>query len=373
MVYYRRDGKLKWEVFGRGAEAEAAAWRRQEELGLAWTRPPREDYGPAFVEIAEAYQVNKSFSPNSRKYLLIRLKTNILPFFGLTPAVRIDDNDMDRYVESRRGKGVKDATIRRELTDIKAILNWAAKRRPPLLLFNPIRDYVKPAENDLASLQPPTDEEVGLILAHASSHLLRALKLSWFLGLRPGAVELLRLTWQSVNWTSKTIMVVSARKGGPAARAVPIHKDFLDELKGWREADGDRGPIVHYKGKSIGKLNTTWWNTLERAGLRVRDKKTGKIDKTASRRLRMYDFRHRFVTSALEAGADMKALFEVFGSRPETLMRFYQHVTRDLHRQTVDKIPAPPPPAAPKATRKPEAGQTKGKPNVVRFPRRAAR
>ena len=152
MVYYRRDGKLKWEVFGRGAEAEAAAWRRQEELGLAWTRPPREDYGPAFVEIAEAYQADKSFSPNSRKYLLIRLKTNILPFFGLTPAVRIDDNDMDRYVESRRGKGVKDATVRRELTDIKAILNWAAKRRPPLLLFNPIRDYVKPAENDLASL-----------------------------------------------------------------------------------------------------------------------------------------------------------------------------------------------------------------------------
>lgn len=102
MVYYRRDGKLKWEVFGRGTEAEAAAWRRQEELGLARTRPPREDYGPASVEIAEAYQANKSFSPNSRKHLLIRLKANILPFFGLMPAVRINDNDVDRYKARNR-------------------------------------------------------------------------------------------------------------------------------------------------------------------------------------------------------------------------------------------------------------------------------
>jgi site-specific recombinase XerD len=75
--------------------------------------------------------------------------------------------------------------------------------------------------------------------------------------------------------------------------------------------------------------------------------KNGKLDKAKSRHLRMYDFRHRFVTAALERGADMKALSEVVGSRPETLMRFYQHVTRDMHRQTVEKISAPPPAVAP--------------------------
>jgi hypothetical protein len=32
-------------------------------------------------------------------------------------------------------------------------------------------------------------------------------------------------------------------------------------------------------------------------------------------------------------------LAELVGSSPETLMRFYQHVTRELHRQTVEKIP----------------------------------
>ena len=60
----------------------------------------------------------------------------------------------------------------------------------------------------------------------------------------------------------------------------------------------------------------------------------------------MYDFRHRFVTTALEEGADMKALSEVVGSRPETLMRFYQHVARDVHRQTIEKMPDPPAPVS---------------------------
>ena len=108
----------------------------------------------------------------------------------------------------------------------------------------------------------PTDEEVARIFACASDHLLRALKLAWFLGLRPGAVELLRLTWQeSVNWTSKSILVISAQKGGPRARSVPIHPSFEQELRAWEEADGGKGPLIHYRGKPIGSLKKTWWKT----------------------------------------------------------------------------------------------------------------
>ena len=62
-VYYRVAGKLRWEYFGRGAEAEAAAWKRHDELQIAKTRPPREDYGPAFVELAKAYMLGRGFAP----------------------------------------------------------------------------------------------------------------------------------------------------------------------------------------------------------------------------------------------------------------------------------------------------------------------
>jgi integrase len=161
---------------------------------------------------------------------------------------------------------------------------------------------------------------------------LRALKLAWFLGLRPGAVELLRLTWQeSVNWNSRTILVISARKGGPAAGAVPIHPDFEEELRAWHKADDGKGPLVHYRGRAIRCLNKTWWRTPVSAGIRVLDE-NGRVDKGCSRHMRMYDFRHRFVAKALEHGADMKALSEVVGSKPESLMRFYQHVALSVYR-----------------------------------------
>ncbi|MFC1858162.1 tyrosine-type recombinase/integrase [Thermodesulfobacteriota bacterium] len=57
------------------------------------------------------------------------------------------------------------------------------------------------------------------------------------------------------------------------------------------------------------------------------------------RRLRPYDLRHYFVTRCLEEGADLKAVSEVVGSRPDTLWRHYQHVSRDLRRRAVAAVP----------------------------------
>lgn len=344
ICYYRvkgDDGKsrVKKEYFGRGPEAEAAARKRDNGLGLKSRRPRKASYGPAFSELAESYTKNKNFSSNSLKHLGIRLKSTILPFFGSLPAIRITDQDLDNYVKKRLQdpvycrsnppkilrRGVKAATIARELTDVKAILNWSVKRRPALIPFNPVRDYKKPAE-DNAIILPPTQKETSLIIKHASPHLLRAIMLSYYLGLRPGAVELLQLTWQDVNFESQTILVRSAHKGGPRRRHVPLHKELIKKLRQWYGEDKNKGlaHIIHYHGRPIIKIQTAWAGTLARAGI--------------TRRIRPYDLRHNFITQALEEGADVKALSEIVGSAPETIMRHYQHVTRKLHRKTISKI-----------------------------------
>jgi hypothetical protein len=40
----------------------------------------------------------------------------------------------------------------------KAILNWSVKPRPPLIPFNPVRDYQGPSKKDEIILPPPQDE-----------------------------------------------------------------------------------------------------------------------------------------------------------------------------------------------------------------------
>ncbi len=137
-VYYKRGGKIKWEYFGAGAEGERAAYRRDAELAQQRRNPKRRPSGPLVLDLARAYLDGKTdFNENSRKCLKYRLESNLLPHFGAKTASRLQDSDLDSYCWKRRRDGGKNATIARELTDLKAILNWAARRRPPLIPLKP--------------------------------------------------------------------------------------------------------------------------------------------------------------------------------------------------------------------------------------------
>lgn len=335
-VYYRSRrpngaAYLRREYFGRGPAAEAAARERDRSLVLAMRRGDSPAEGPAFAEIARAYFTAHRFaSDRAQDQHRSRMVSRVLPFFGHLAATRIADADIDRYIAARRQAGVTYATIRRELVDLKAIFNFAARRRPPLIAFNPVREYRIPAE-DLEIILPPTADELAAILANASEHLRRICLLVYYCGLRPGPVECYRLRWQeNVDFAAGTILIHSARKGGPTKRLVPIHPDLAPVMLQWRQSDESAGIpwIIHWARRPVTKISTAWSFALRQARI--------------TRRLRPYDLRHLFVTQALERGADLKPLAEIVGSRPETLMRFYQHVSAHAHRHTVSLIPSAP-------------------------------
>lgn len=350
VIYYRDfrpDGKpyLKREYFGRGPQAEAAARARNKELCNIRESKRKQAYdGPFFAELAASYSSVKQFSDNSLALLKIRLASNLLPHFGHMPAVGIGDADLDSYIAKRREQGVKWATIRRELTDLKAILNFAVNRRPPMILFNPVAKYKMPRE-DLDVIPPPTADELSGILKVASPHLVRAITLAAHIGCRPGG-ETLRITWDDVNFSTNTITVTSARKGGIAKRSVFIHPNLLTKLELWREQDRQEKiktkHIIHYRNKPVERLKNSWWGALDRAGIRpwLKKKKLAKfkIRKGERRRLRMYDLRHLFVTMALDSGSDAGTVAAIVGSSPNTIMRHYRHVSIAAQRKTIMQV-----------------------------------
>ena len=332
MVYWRdpsvHPGYIRREYFGRGPDASKKARERDAALKLKKRRARKGSHGPDFSELAATYaQAHRFANAAAKKQHEIRMDSRVLPFFGHFPAVRLKDEDLDRYITQRRDTGVTYSTIRRALVDVKAILNFAVRRRPPLIPFNPVRDYRIP-NDDLAVIMPPTAAEFAAILAAASKHLRRVCLIAYYCGLRPGPVECYHLRWEAIDWANATILITSAKKGGPAKRVVPIHPEFLPTLSAWHQADTERGIpwIISYGGHPLKKISTAWDATMIRAKI--------------TRRLRPYDIRHLFVTQALEGGADHKALAEIVGSKPETLMRYYQHVSSALHRRTIDLIPA---------------------------------
>ena len=101
-VYYKIDGKKKWEYFGRNPGAEGKARQRDRELGFG---PKVEPGAVLFSDVAKAYVKAKTsggMGENSLKMLKIRLEANILPSIGNLVATSITDDDLDRYVETRK-------------------------------------------------------------------------------------------------------------------------------------------------------------------------------------------------------------------------------------------------------------------------------
>ena len=136
-----------------------------------------------------------------------------------------------------------------------------------------------------------------------------------------------------VDLAGNTMRVVSARKGGPVSRSVPLSTELVRHMDTWRREDMKHKddvadvPVAHFRMKPVLSLKRSWNTAKERAGIK--------------RRLRLYDLRHAMISYALQHGADLKAVSEVVGhSRADTTLREYQHVVKEQHRQVVDVMAA---------------------------------
>jgi len=337
--------RLKREYFGRGIEGESLARARNNSLGLRsmGRRGQPNSEIITFETLVDMYLTARlgHIEGTTLERLIIKLRKIILPEIAKLDWRRITHYRIDQYVKKRLTGGVwlienkkvergpvKRVTVNGEVTYIQAILNWAANRK--YINQNPLAGYDKPQRDD-EIIQPVTAEESRLILASSPAHLVRALALSYYTGLRPGKKELLRLKWSAVDWDLNTILVRSARRHGPTSRTVPIHDEFLPILKGWHEADISHGHvdnyIILYRGKPVDRISKAFASAKIRAGI--------------TRKLPPYAFRHAFVTNLLGAGGDLKSVSEIAGhSRPDTTMKIYQHTNLTLHKKEINKLPA---------------------------------
>lgn len=275
-----------------------------------------------------------------------KLSRCLLPLLGNKPAEFLTTRDLDLYVAERQ-KTVRNTTIAREVRLLKAVYAWAEIQDPPIITRNPIRQYkVRKLEQREASI-PPTTAEIRRLISHAAPHMIRAIKICWFTGIRPGR-ELLGVTWQDIDFAYHEMRVRDTKEvREQRVRFVPMREDLEVDLQRWLKGDQiniqKRGkdddqrlkeldrlwtlPVVHYRFRRISTLKRAWHEAKQASGI--------------TRPLRLYDLRHAFATNALRAGADLKSVSEILGhSRPDTTLREYQHVVREQHRDAVELIPA---------------------------------
>ena len=335
--YNKIDPGRTREYFGRGPESEAAAHTRNIELGLG---KPKVDHTPILDKLFNEYLDAKSpsMSKDSLIALTKKFSSIVLPELGHLKGSQITPKVLDGFVKKRL-ETVKSTTVHRDISDIRAVIRWSVKRK--YIASNPMEGFEMPTRDD-EIIQPPTPNEVRAILDNATPQLFRAIIISYYSGLRPGAVELYSLTWQDINLIDKTILVRSAKKGGLRWRSIPIVDDmFLQLLNEWIEQDLNgyitkRGkvrkkklsdPVITRNNKPVKSLKVSWKMAKEKAKI--------------TRRLRMYDLRHAFATLLLDNGADLKHVSTLLGHKSiQQTVDTYQHTSKKLSEETVQKLPS---------------------------------
>lgn len=334
---YFEESKRRERYFGRGDVAQAQARRFDEEKKREKGKIKVQG-GISIEELLSAYHKSHPVMDTTAKSDYYRIDRLLAPTLGHIEAESLSTQQLNTYVQRRLDAGIKRRSVARELSILKAAYSWAESQDPPVITRNPVAKFTVPKSRASEIPAPPTAEEVKTILAHCPRHVIRGLLIQFFAGTRPGR-ETNGILWADVNYADNEIRIVSARKGGPVIRFVPIHEQLLQFLPDWQEEDlaAIRKKGVNVDISSIPVINYG----LRRITTSIKSAwKTAKREAGVTRRIRLYDFRHAWFTNAIKAGGDIKAISETGGhSRVDTTLTTYHHVVREDHREAVRRLP----------------------------------
>jgi integrase len=330
LVYYRNPITKKHEYQGFDDEFAAKKYdlevkERIRKDPLSFSPPDPNQGQVTFKKLAEEYMLKHQLAESTLATTHKTLNAEIFPHIGHMLAEEITKKDLINLLTTWQNKGNSTSTQKRKLCYVTAILNWGyetgrIENRPP-------RYKIKVGQT--FSTPPPTDEEITALFNNAADHLKRVIILGTSLGMRIGRSELLSVKWEDVRWEDKTLIVRSADKGGPKWREVDLTDQLYAVLQKWHQEDTDNLKytieyIINYRGKKVGSIKKAWKRAKEDAGI--------------TRRIRPYDLRHFFVSRTLAEGADLKAVSEIVGSDPRTLLDTYQHTLKKLKQEAVNRI-----------------------------------
>ncbi len=257
---------------------------------------------------------------------LLSFTRPILEAFGSLPIEEVTTEVLKKMYGPMEAAGNKSTSIRRKMGIINAVLHWA--QRAGIISALPLFPSLPKGTN--ARFIPPSPEEVELMYHAAPEHIQRVIVLGYYVGMRVGQSELLRLKWSDVDLSANIIRVPNANKGNSDPwREVPIQGNMADMFRAWQAKDEARGieTVISFRGKPVHNIKTAWKDMLRRAGI--------------TRHIRPYDLRHGFATQLIANGVDIGTVASLMGHKsPTMVLEHYQHV---LNRQKKEAIATLPP------------------------------
>ncbi len=246
---------------------------------------------------------------------------HLIPIFGGLNLLSISPKIISQYKVLRKDKGVKPATINRELAMLSKAFNLAI-REWEWIKDNPVSKVAKEKENNERERWLAADEEKRL-LGYCPKWLREIMVFALYTGLRQD--EILSLEWARVNLLRKTALINNTKND--ESRTIPLNKIALDVLLNRSKVRSIKNDYVFFNGngKKINACNlrTSFYIVLKKA--KIED-------------FRFHDARHTFCTRLAQKGIDIYKIAKLAGHKDIKMTQRYSHHCTESLRDGVEVL-----------------------------------
>jgi integrase/recombinase XerD len=229
---------------------------------------------------------------NTQKRYFMSLKT-ANPHFKDLNISAVNGKLIGDFAKARRKQGASNATIRRDLTAISRVLDYAIlenwrEDNPTLSRRRLIKERRDPITLPLA-------EDIETIIAAASPGFGALIRAAWLTGCRQD--ELVKVRWRDYDAVRNTLRIVGKGNKQRVISLRPIpSKDSTAFFAGLPRTFGNEFIFVRADGKQFLQAASDFTH-LRRSVMAKADKEGRRFD-----RFRFHDLRHMFAVEALRGG-----------------------------------------------------------------------
>jgi integrase len=295
-------------------QAEAIEQKIREELINKRFRLPQVDLDITFGQLALKFLA----SPAATKYHQERIR-QVLTALAETRVCDLTRGDLAAYRATRTGDGVTDATVNRDLSVLRRVINWAVDEG--IIPQNPLGRIRMARERRVRrSIMQPSEED--MLIQHAPEHLKRMIVCALDTGMRRGEITSQR--WEDVDFPQNVLYVTHSKTPEGESREIPLTKRLHALLLSMRK---DSGLIFTYDGQEpLASVKKAWKSSIRRAGIRY---------------TRFHDLRHTFNSRLMEAGVMQEVRMALMGhSGGSSINLRYTHVEIPRKRDAISRLEA---------------------------------
>jgi integrase/recombinase XerD len=217
------------------------------------------------------------------------------PILSPYPVAKIDGKVINALIASRRKNGATPATIRRDLTAVSRVLEYAEAQE--WREGNPTLSKRRLLKERRDPIQLPTDAAIAAVMSAASDRFAAMITAARLTGCRQD--ELVNVTWPQFSAAAKTLDVIGK---GNKRRTIELSDTAAAQISAHPRTLGSKLIFCRESGESFAQAASDFCHFRRAAAA-----------KSDFPRFRFHDLRHLYAVESLRGGMDIYTLSKQLG------------------------------------------------------------